>query len=145
MNLFFKDPESKPPARNQGSEPPSHVRSAPLVSQSFSTSTYPTPTPVPSLPLFPCLLEYHLYQVLLTTLILKMVPQSKYLWSTTSGENLHITMYLLLKVHVTSFRILPPQFPWLFWKVSFPHPPLPVATQGTAVLTNVTSCILGCT
>ena len=42
-NLFFRDPESKPPDRNQGSEPPSHVRSAPLASQSFSASTYPTP------------------------------------------------------------------------------------------------------
>lgn len=74
-----------------------------------------------------------------------MIPQSKCLWSTTSGEKLRITMYLLLKVHITSLFTLSPQSPWLFREVSFPHSPLPVATHGAAVLSNVTSCILGCT
>lgn len=75
VNSYFRDPEPKPPARNQGSESLSSVRSAPLASLHF-----PMPTPLPSPPLLPCPLQRHLQKAFLTMPIPRMHLQNKHLW-----------------------------------------------------------------
>lgn len=127
-NPYFRDPESKPPARNQGSEPPSSVRAAPP-------------------PLSVCPSGHYLHKVFLTTLIPEMLAKNKYLWSNISGEKPHITCSFL-EIHITitlcnGHHLVSPVSLALL-ESALPQPPFRVATQGAAVLFNVTGYTLGC-
>lgn len=141
VNPYFGDPEPKPAARNQGSEPPLCYKTC-FLSQP-ELLCFPLPTPI----------------VFLTSLSVpsgtspphnthsqEAPSKLKYLWSNISGEKLSI-MSLVLEIRIIfalykGHTALSLQSPWLFWKVPFPIFPLLVALQGAAILFNMLGALL---
>lgn len=143
VNSYFRDPEPKPPARNQGSESLSSVRSAPLASTS--------PCPPHCLlhlsfhVLYNITSKRHSSQCQFPGCTSKINTSGKNIWGKAAHNRLPFwkSMSHLLCIAGTLLCLSGPlgSSGKCF---SSPISPLHVATQGAAILFSVISCTLGC-